>query len=383
MRVIYVCCLFRLYSAATALYSSLPLSPCCLLPLVTFTPLCLQAKGILEQFLQETLRDIAPDAEEEAAVGGVEASGAEALEAGSKRKSSRIAASLKHGLSCSVQDYCDERRLSGLLSLPSSAKDVPWQGCFCPEDCEGSSGTGCTNVVPNIDSEYWVEISTGKGECYGKYLTAKRCIERGELLTIFGGVTVKAQTHANAFDFFSQLHKAQQEKDGEQKFEYSARTGSTALADSQAWLIPPPDVALLQQLMTDGSFANTELTKLVREQTVAQGLGQYAQHTCCPKHVNAYLFPIYIQREVQSQKRLKGSKRCQDDIFMDLQAFAIRAQKDIEKGDEILVHYVGAGRSGDFHKIFKCACCRCAGGCAVWAGFVLKIKVRLVFNDTG
>ena len=74
---------------------------------------------------------------------------------------------------------------------------------------------------------------------------------------------------------------------------------------------------------------------------------------------------MYILREGHTHKCVKGIKRYSDDVFMDLQAFAIRAQRDIEMGEEILVHYVGADSRGDFHKIFKCACCRCAGGCVV------------------
>ncbi len=64
------------------------------------------------------------------------------------------------------------------------------------------------------------------------------------------------------------------------------------------------------------------------------------------------------------RKPSRGRKRLHDEESMDLQALGIRAQKAISKGDEILVHYVGAGKSGDF--VFDCACCKCLkkDGCA-------------------
>jgi hypothetical protein len=42
---------------------------------------------------------------------------------------------------------------------------------------------------------------------------------------------------------------------------------------------------------------------------------------------------------------------------MDFQALPIRAQKKIKKGEEIMVHYVGAGKKGDL--CFDCRCCKC------------------------
>ena len=286
--------------------------------------------------------------------------------AGGKRKSSRMSAGVKQVLwGCGEEeDMCEITRQTGGLSLPTGV-DVPFQGCFCAEGCRGQWGEGCSNALPVIDSEACVEVKTGEGGGYGRFLTAKKHIAAGEIFTIFGGVTVKRHTHALAFDMLTRLYTAQQAQEGGRKFEYSAQPGSAQMQDSQAWLIPPQDVPLLQDLLTGSRYSNSELKKLVREQTEAQGLGQYAQHTCCPKHVNAYLFPMYILREGHTHKRVKGSKRYSDDVFMDLQAFALRAQKDIQIGKEILVHYVGIGRAGDFHKIFKCACCRCAGGCVV------------------
>jgi hypothetical protein len=42
---------------------------------------------------------------------------------------------------------------------------------------------------------------------------------------------------------------------------------------------------------------------------------------------------------------------------MDVQALAIRAQKDIRQEEDIWVHYVGSGKKGNLW--FDCRCCKC------------------------
>ena len=331
--------------------------------------MCAQAREMFEKWMNRVIADIVGGAQDAHISEPAAADDADAVAAGAggsaggKRKSDRIASSGKQNLSEEL-DCCEIRKHSGGLSLPSGVEGVLSQGCFCWEGCKGSLGEGCSNAVPDVDSAQWVEVSAAKGECYGKYLTARQRIARGTVFTIFGGVTVKRHTHFLAYDMFEKLHAAQNGKaGGEPKFQYSTRTGTKLMQDSLAWLIPSQDLALLKALMTGSRFSNTQLKTLVQEQTEAQGLGQYAQHTCCPEHVNAYIFPMYIEREEGQQpwggrKRRKGK----DDSFMDLQAVGIRAQKDIEAGDEILIKYVGLGRAGEFG-IFDCACCQCAGPC--------------------
>jgi hypothetical protein len=172
---------------------------------------------------------------------------------------------------------------------------------------------------------------------------------------------VKKLAHTDAYKLFSLLHTVQQQTaKGEKKFEYSAQTGSNEMPDSQAWVIPPEDIPLLQEGITYWKETRSKLNTLVKQhKTRPQDLGQFAQHTCCAKHVNAYFFPICIMHRQQ-----QGGKRRQDEESMDVQALAIRAQKAIQKGDEILVHYVGAGKMGDLW--FDCRCCKCMKeeGCA-------------------
>jgi len=202
-----------------------------------------------------------------------------------------------------------------------------------------------------------VEVSEAISDC-GKFLTAKRDIVAGEIFTVFGGGVLKQRTHAKCYKTFTDIKTVQQHTEkGEPKFEYSAHTGSR---DSRAWVIPPEDMPLLQQHIKCWSQQNTHLHNLVKHrETWQQGLGQFAQHTCCEKHVNSYLFPICIMRA--APRRQKGSKRAEEVEIMDFQALGLRAQKDIGKGGEILVHYVDKGKLRDLW--FECRCCQCVGPC--------------------
>ena len=219
------------------------------------------------------------------------------------------------------------------------------------------------NQVPVITTDECVMVREEEGG-YGKYLVATKPIQQGKLITIFGGVTVKQHTHPDAYVLMTKLHKDQQDKQGGRKFEYSVQVGSAALRDSQCWVVPPQDLSLLKDVLKDIDGGGTsQLNTLVKRQPQAQGLGQYVQHTCCPKCVNAYIFPVHVHREGGQQRA--GRKRRKEDEYMDLQCVAIRAQKNINEGEEIVMHYVGLGRAGGFDNIFECACCQCKGLCSM------------------
>lgn len=274
----------------------------------------------------------------------------EAAAAAPTRKSTRTSSNAKQVLS-EEEDQCEYRRHFGRLSMPNSVSDLGDQGCFCPKGCTGSSGGECVNQVPVIITAECVEVTGSEGG-YGRYLKAIKPIHEGELITIFGGATVKRYTHRDAYDQMTTLHEK-----GGVKFQYSVQVGSASMQDSQGWVIPPQDLSLLKDIMKRPS----QLNNLVTGQPQAEGLGHYVQHTCCPKCVNAYIFPVYILREAMQQ--CARSKRRKHDEYMDLQCVAIRAQKFIKQGDEILMHYVGSGRPGGFDNVFKCVCCKCRGFC--------------------
>ena len=320
---------------------------------------------MLVQLLENALTDLRPEAQDaqtgEPAALDMDAAAPEAQGAGAggsalgPRKSQRIS----HGSSSSTSacNLCEFRRQLGVVS---TAPALPLQGCFCAQGCAGHAHP-CTNQVPLIKTHENVQVNPDFGDGYGKCLVAKRDIEAGEILTTFQGFVVQQHKHPLAYATMSNLHSLQQQTaKGEKKFEYSAKTGSDEMTDSQAWVIPPQDVPLLKHLITFWKQESSQLNNLVKKHETLQlgeGLGHFAQHTCCPKHVNAYLFPICIMDEAPRPSR--GAKRLHYDEIIDVQALAIRAQKAINEGDEILVHYVGAGQKGDLW--FDCKCCQCLG----------------------
>jgi hypothetical protein len=108
---------------------------------------------------------------------------------------------------------------------------------------------------------------------------------------------------------------------------------------------------LLKQRIDVWEQQNSHLDNLIKNQhTWQKGLGQFAQHTCCEQHVNAYLFPIYIMREAPEPANVE---------IMHIQALAIRAHKHIRKGEEVQVQYVSHKRD----LWFDCRCCKCVGPC--------------------
>ena len=260
-----------------------------------------------------------------------------------------------------VQDVCERRRSIGVIFSPRRIQVLSTQGCYCPETCTGVDKKGCNNAVPDFNSEYCVKVNTGRGlDPEVKYLTAKVFLPAGALVTAMGGVTVQSQTQPRAFSSFTRLHKQQHEQ-GAQKFQYSVQVGSKGLKGSTAWLIPPNDFPLLHSLL---GHKDKTLRALTADDRVAPGLGQYAQHTCCEKHVNAHLFPIFVLHESEEHEGNGSRKKKQShDEWMELKTVAIRVDRDIKAGEEILIKYVGSGKSGDFRKVFDCSCCKCKGKC--------------------
>jgi hypothetical protein len=184
-------------------------------------------------------------------------------------------------------------------------------------------------------------------------------MQAGEIITIFEGLIIKQADHAEAYEDFGIIHKAQEKT--ENKFEYSAKTGSKDMRGSRAWVIPPQDAQLLKQCITQRNLEQTELASLVKKRTwqKGDGLAQFTQHTCCAKHVNAYLFPIAVMREARRARGKRADDAQDEEEIMDVQALAIRAQKAIAKDEEIRMHYVGKGKKGDL--FFECRCCKCSG----------------------
>ena len=224
---------------------------------------------------------------------------------------------------------------------------------------------GCTNWRPDVPVHHWVEVITLLDRDNGpdsRYLAAVRDIPADTLFTVMGGVTVQQLTQKTAYDSYTALHKQQHDKDGAPKFQYSVQTGSEAILGSLSWFIPADDFGLLHTVIdSEGKLGNmhAELKALTAEDKACEGIGQYVQHTHCNTHRNAHLFPIFILREDVED----GQMPTHDGEWWELKGVALRSEKLILKGEEILINYVGTGRSGNFSKVFDCTCCTCTRRC--------------------
>ena len=265
--------------------------------------------------------------------------------------------------------------------MPVGLHAMSTQGCFCPDTCTGMHNQGCTNVRPAVRVHHWVEVITLLDRDNGtdsRYLAATRDIPAGTLFTVMGGVTVQQLTHKTAYDSYTALHKQQHDDDLAPKFQYSVQAGSEAINGSLSWFIPTDEFGLLHTVIESSAaerlslfpeatalvssyIANlhAELKALTAEDKACEGIGQYVQHTHCNTHRNAHLFPIFILREDAEG----GQMLTQDGEWWELKGVALRSEKLILKGDEILINYVEKGRTGNFSKVFDCTCCKCTRRC--------------------
>ena len=269
---------------------------------------------------------------------------------------------LHTSLRCGQRHSCYTTKTKGVMALPAGVQGLSDQGCYCAWHCSGVNGLGCKNVLPEVPFDDWVEkillLNGDEGSAENvTYLVAKRDIPADTLFAKLGGVTVQALTQREAYESYTLLHRQQHAERRAPKFRYSVRAGSDGVPGRLSWLIPENDFALLHQVIASEDtigIEHAELTALLTAKGGAsEGLGQYAQHTCCPVHVNAHLFPIFMLGDDVGYEEL-----------WELRGVALRAQRLIKKGEEILIHYVGSGRSFNFSNVFTCTCCVCMGRCA-------------------
>ena len=101
---------------------------------------------------------------------------------------------------------------------------------------------------------------------------------------------------------------------------------------------PPQDaVLLLQDRISPG------LRKQLKQHNTTEGLGQFANHTCCDTHWNANLEVAAVDHHEETTSEPMG---------------ILRAKKDIEPDTEILARYWHTTKDA-WHNIFVCQCCAC------------------------
>ena len=221
---------------------------------------------------------------------------------------------------------CDERALLGHL---------------CPTACN------CLNSLP---AERWQEDVAGRRS---KVRVASKCgvdeasqglvaidvIEDREVITVFGNSAVVSQ--ATGGMELQRLIQQQSEQQQDRRFQYTF-SSTTANEDGnvqkQVWVVPPQDVYLAER------FPISNTLKHALSQRGPPGVGQFANHTCCPLHTNA---------EIRMAQAPDGS-------FLAV----LRARKRINVGTAILIQYADLGKDRDqWHSTFACTCCRCRGVC--------------------
>ena len=96
------------------------------------------------------------------------------------------------------------------------------------------------------------------------------------------------------------------------------------------------------------SRPSTGLNKTLRKKG-RDGIGQLADHTCCAQHVNAEIVIMMYEEQGADHPEVMA---------------VVRAQKTIEKGSPILIHYDPDHGMSAWEETFKCRCCKCRGACS-------------------
>ena len=211
------------------------------------------------------------------------------------------------------------------------------QGSFCPRSCQGHLSAPCANQLPTWENETWVHLRHTPGlVSNSRPLKAARLIPKGTLFTQFGGHALQEKTHPHAYNAFKTLRRRINSEPGHERLQYIVET-------EEAYWVPPNDQPLISR-----SSPSSQLKALLTSTPPASGVGQYANHSCCGKCINAEITPMVILREDDAGE------------WRDLQGVALRATRDISTEEEIFISY---GEIDTWKKVFTCACCKCSGRC--------------------
>ena len=179
---------------------------------------------------------------------------------------------------------------------------------ICPTTC------GCRNSLRDIEKKTHIVSQT---------LRSTRLIRKDELIA-------KPEILA--------LKQAQEERNLDV---YRTSIQYTILGNihgKEVYLVPPQDaVLLLQDRISPG------LRKQLKQHNTVEGLGQFANHTCCDTHWNANLEVAAVDHHEETKSEPMG---------------ILRAKNDIEPDTEILTRYWHTKKDA-WHNIFVCQCCAC------------------------
>ena len=176
---------------------------------------------------------------------------------------------------------------------------------ICPTTC------GCHNSLRGIEE---------KTHILSQILRSTRLIRKNELIAVFGltaAITNKPEILA--------LKQAQEERNSDL---YRTSIQYTILGNihgKEVYLVPPQDAALLLQ-----DRISPGLRKQLKQQNTTDGLGQFANHTCCDSHWNANLENAAVDHHEETTSEPMGILRAKKDI-----------EPDTEIPDALLAHHKG------------------------------------------
>jgi len=163
---------------------------------------------------------------------------------------------------------------------------------ICPITC------GCHNSLLNIRE---------KTRIVSQILRSTRKIWKNELIAIFGLTT--AITNKNEI---LELRHAQEERNSDL---YRTSIQYTVLGNihgKKVYIVPPQDAALLLQ-----DHISPMLRKQLKRHNAIEGVGQFANHTCCDVHWNANLEVAAVDNHEETATEPMGILRAKQDIEID------------------------------------------------------------------
>jgi len=213
-------------------------------------------------------------------------------------------------------------------------------GLVCMSDCN------CVNSVPRQEEERASRVRGLDSNADSWGVIAKRDIQHGEVITIFGGTTYLNGSERVGADFgllHERLHEA-----GE-PLQYTLQGCLAESSKAKIWAIPEPD----KEVIRGRRDVKTSLQRALGKGG-DPGIGQWINHTCCDAHCNA---EFQLTRALAGDPR-KGATDDEGTIML-----VVRASKPIQQHETILVHYNPSSGIQSWGKVFKCTCCLCRGIC--------------------
>jgi len=198
------------------------------------------------------------------------------------------------------------RMLDPSDKLPPKRARRPTRGMTTDNLCEATRESnmiypitcGCHNSLLDIGE---------KTRIVSQILRSTRKIRKNQLIAIFG-LTAAITNKTEIFE----LKQAQERRNSDL---YRTSLQYTVLGNihgKEVYLVPPQDATLLLQ-----DRISPGLRKQLKQHSAIEGVGQFANHTCCDDHWNANLEVAAVDHHEESTSETMGILRAKKDIEPD------------------------------------------------------------------